>query len=58
MVVLIEGEGGGIEGSRVELAENRFSANSTIFSQFYSIQLTLFYSPLLPLFPMLNPNGS
>ena len=58
MVVLIEGEGGGIEGSRVELAENRFLANSTIFSQFYSIQPTLFYSLLLPLFPMLNPNGS
>ena len=40
----LRGEGRGVEGSRVELAENRL-----ILGQFYSI---VFYSPFLSL----NPN--
>ena len=39
----LRGEGGGVEGSRVELAENRL-----ILGQFYSI---VFYSPFLSLTP-------
>jgi len=38
-----KGGGGGVEGSRIELVENRL-----ILSQFYSIML---YSPSFPLSP-------
>ena len=42
-IIKMRGEGGGVEGSRVELAKN--------------FELVLLYSTLLPSIP-LNPNGS